>query len=145
MKTTMIAAVGMAMTSATIGLAGPAHADPNSFQSPTGNIICVMLLFAGHNTANCQIYDYTYQTPPKPPDCNASWGDNWHLDEGDPNPPYTVCHSGSNALPPIPTLDYGQTRSIGALSCTSEPDGMRCADTSTDHFFHVARESYELG
>ncbi|MGA8330641.1 MAG: hypothetical protein WB777_15260 [Mycobacterium sp.] len=39
MKTATIAAIGVAAASATIGLAGPAHADANSFQSPTGNII----------------------------------------------------------------------------------------------------------
>jgi hypothetical protein len=43
------------------------------------------------------------------------------------------------------TLDYGQTKSVGVMTCASEPSGVTCTDTSTGHFFRVSRDSYELG
>jgi hypothetical protein len=45
----------------------------------------------------------------------------------------------------MPTLDYGQMRSVGAITCASEPSGVKCTDSSTGHFFRLSRESYELG
>lgn len=147
-KKSVVSALGIAVgatAAATVGLPATAHADSDTFQTPSGNITCAMLPFNGTNRANCQIINYTYQTPPKPPDCNTQWGDNWHLDQGNANVPYTECHSGTNALPPIPTLDYGQTRTLGALICTSEPSGVRCTDNSTGHFFRLSRDSYQLG
>ncbi|MBO0863576.1 MAG: hypothetical protein J2P16_00695 [Mycobacterium sp.] len=42
-------------------------------------------------------------------------------------------------------LDYGQTRSAGAITCRSEQSAMHCTDDSTGHFFRVSQESYELG
>ena len=140
--------VAVAAAAATVGFATPAHAVDNiEFQSPSGNITCVMLFFGGKNTANCQIHDFSYQISQDcPASMGADWhqGDNWHLDEGNPNPPYTSCHNGVNTLNPT-TLDYGQTRSLGALICTSEPSGVRCTDNSTGHFFTLSRESYQLG
>jgi hypothetical protein len=47
--------------------------------------------------------------------------------------------------PPPPTLDYGQTRSVGTITCDVELSGVTCADSSTGHFFRLSRESYELG
>lgn len=45
----------------------------------------------------------------------------------------------------LQTLAYGQTRSIGAITCSSEPSGVTCTDSGTGHFFRVSRDSYELG
>jgi hypothetical protein len=43
------------------------------------------------------------------------------------------------------TLGYGQTVFAGTITCDSEPTGVKCTDTSTGHYFRLARESYELG
>jgi len=45
----------------------------------------------------------------------------------------------------VPILDYGQTRSVGTLSCDSEPSGVTCTDSSTGHFFRVSSDSLQLG
>ena len=39
----------------------------------------------------------------------------------------------------------GQTKSVGLMTCASEPSGVTCTDTSSGHFFRVSRDSYELG
>jgi hypothetical protein len=46
---------------------------------------------------------------------------------------------------PWPTLDYGQTRSLGSITCDSEPSGLTCTDTGSGHFFRLSRESYDVG
>jgi hypothetical protein len=45
----------------------------------------------------------------------------------------------------LQTLDYGQTRSVGTITCSSEPSGVACTDSSTGHFFRVSQESYDVG
>jgi hypothetical protein len=45
----------------------------------------------------------------------------------------------------FPTLGYGQTHTVGAITSDSEPPGVRCTDSSTGHFFFDSRESYQLG
>jgi hypothetical protein len=72
------------------------------------------------------------------------WGDDFKLDQG--NPPYLVCHTGGVInIPPKPTLEYGQTRSLDTITCDSEPSNMTCTDSSTGRFLRVSRESYQLG
>lgn len=73
-KKSIVSALGIAVgatAAATVGLPATARADSTTFQTPSGNITCAMLPFNGANKANCQIIHYTYQTPPKSPDCNT--------------------------------------------------------------------------
>jgi hypothetical protein len=136
----------VATAAATIALPPTAHADPDgSFQSPSGKILCVLTtaINRGAATAACQAQGHTY-TPPPAADCHlGGWGSQINLDQGDP--PRFRCVGGVLATPPMPTLDYGQSRSAGTITCTSEPSGVRCTDSSTGHFFRLSRESYDLG
>ena len=69
MKITTYALIATATAAATSGLAATAHADEiYDFLSPSGNIVCfVSTSFDGTNGAECEIRDYTYVAPPKPP------------------------------------------------------------------------------
>jgi hypothetical protein len=134
--------------------AAPAHAEifGYDFQSPTGNIACAVYnLGGGKGSATCDIGNYTFQ-PPKPP----PWGGD---SCPDPNvarfslgqtgdPPSVDCEGAwlwLHRAPGLSTLGYGQTRSVGAITCDSDPSGVTCTDTSTGHFFHVSHEVYQLG
>ncbi|WP_156764930.1 hypothetical protein [Mycobacterium sp. 1081908.1] len=55
---------------------------------------------------------------------------------------YSALGSGVGAWP---ALGFGQTRSLGTITCNSEPAGVTCTDAGTGHFFRVSRESYQLG
>jgi hypothetical protein len=56
------------------------------------------------------------------------------------------CEKYPNQLPlPSPTLGYGQTGSLGVITCTSEPFGITCTNTATGHFFRLSNESYDVG
>jgi hypothetical protein len=140
-KSTTLALIATA--AATVALAATAHACvPPSFQTPSGNISC----WIADDTASCWIVDYTYAAPAEA--CSSpGWANGFWLDGGNPaelrcstEPPGT--YSG---LRTHTTLDYGQTRSVGVMTCASAASGVTCADTSTGHFFRVSRDSYQLG
>jgi hypothetical protein len=88
---------------------------------------------------------------PKPLDCHLGWGDRFTLDQG--SAPVSHCHGDTNIaphtspgnIPGVPILDYGQTRSAGAITCESEPTGVTCTDSGTRHYIRLSREANELG
>ncbi|MCU1698520.1 MAG: hypothetical protein JWR34_4583 [Mycobacterium sp.] len=45
----------------------------------------------------------------------------------------------------VPVSGYGQTQTVDAITCASEPAAMTCADSSTGHYFRISREAYEVG
>ena len=157
MRITMMAALLIATAATALPLAAIAHADDNyqQFASPSGNIRCIL---DGQDspapTAHCQIGDYTYVAPPGSerdsvsggpcPDGSATPND-LLLEPGKPGfftCRYTALGSGAG---PWPTLDFGQTRSVGSITCDSESSGVTCTDSSTGHFFRLSRDSYQLG
>jgi hypothetical protein len=134
-----------AMGAAAVAIALPATANAGvhpSFQTPSGNIMCWM----ADDAATCRIVDYTYSAQQQ--DCPSPGGPNgFWLSQGKPasvdcsdTPPGT--YTGLRAHV---TLDYGQTKSVGVMTCASEPSGVTCTDNSTGHFFWISRDSYELG
>ncbi|MGD1278871.1 DUF6636 domain-containing protein [Mycobacterium seoulense] len=133
---------------ATIALAPPARADDGGvFLSPSGNIICSMAAGPDAKTgATCEIRDHTY-VPPEPtaPTCHLARGDRVSLFQG--SAPVLNCHGDTEfgLAAGQPTLPYGQTRTVGTVTCDSEPNGIICTDDSTGHYFRISRESLDLG
>ncbi len=123
-----------------IALPAPAFADDRPFQSPSGNIVCLL----GAVGVACDVSDYIYQVPPGPP-CSQhiAWGNRFTLQKG--QAAEMVCHGDTLRVPGEQTLGYGQTVSAGTITCSSDPSGVKCTDSSTGHYFRVARDSYDLG
>jgi hypothetical protein len=149
MAFTKLALLATATVAATIGLAGTATADDEfDFRSPTGDVLCAMAVghdlddqaHYGRGSVACQV-KHTYALPPLA-DC-ALAGREYDLDEGAPSA--LGCQGGVIVDPPPPTLGYGHTRSVGAITCDVEPSGVTCSDSSTGHFMFLSRDSYELG
>jgi hypothetical protein len=137
---TKLALIATATVAAMIALPAAAHADSQNFQSPSGNIACTL----DTGGAACDISEYTYQPPP-PPECakHISWGSRFTLVPGKPGA--IVCHGDTLRLPGEQTLNYGQTISVGSITCASDPSGMKCTDNSSGHYFQVSKDSYSLG
>ena len=146
MKIKMIAALSIATAATALPLAATAHADPPfyDFQSPSGNIHCELTVnYKNTPYANCAAHDSAYagQLCQQP---------------GLVIPQFMVGRPGSPAEMPgcvgtnggwpaaLPTLDYGQTRSVDTITCDSETAGVTCTDSSTGHFFRVSSESLSL-
>ncbi|OBA76304.1 hypothetical protein A5641_22395 [Mycobacterium sp. 1554424.7] len=150
------AAVGIAAAAALFFGAASAHADDNyqQFASASGNIRCIL---NGQDAplpiAVCQIGDHSYAVPPGvgrdknggpcPP--GSDLGRDFRLDQG--QAAYVTCTYSAlgSGFGEWPTLGFGQTRSLGTITCSSEPAGVTCTDAGTGHFFRVSRESYQLG
>ncbi len=162
MTITTLAVIASSTLTATITLPATAHAEFNHlrFQSPSGDILCVILrnhdtddpASYGKGEGTCQVQDPTYAVPPRQyvsadgqlSTCYlARWGSQFSLPQG--IPPHLDCVGGVLQWPPLPTLEYGQTMSLGAITCASEPSTMTCTDTSSGRFFRVSRDSYQLG
>jgi hypothetical protein len=134
----------IAAVTAAVALPAPARAEYASFQSPSGNIYCLLgTENNGTNRADCQVQQHTYPVP-SPQGCHlGGWGSQFSLKQG--SPVELVCQGGVLTSPPMPTLGYGETRSIGTITCKSDPAAMTCTDDSTGHFFRVSRDSYQIG
>jgi hypothetical protein len=153
---TALALIATAAAAATLGLAAPAHAYSTFFQflAPSGNIGCDMEDdHVGAVRVVCKIHDHTWAALPSEycqqasvPGATGGPGSDLQLGQGQPPcvGPHTIQIFLSGPYAPA-TLDYGQTRSIGTITCESEPSGVTCTDSSTGHFFRVSRDSYELG
>jgi hypothetical protein len=159
MKITLIAAAALSIATAVTALpaAATAHADDTSytFLSPSGNIGCEMADDAGGQLfAVCKTQDRTWAAPPSE-NCQqaevpgATGGPGTALQLGQGKTPCVGFSMNQFFFPPDPlanhpTLGYGQTHSIGSITCDSEPSGVTCTDASTGHFFRVASDSYQL-
>jgi len=144
MEAKMIAAVSTVAAVTAVGPAAIVHAvSLYQFQSPSGNITCVMSALRGiAPQASCGIVDRTWVIPPRPTVCMGAWGDQINLSQG--SSPALVCHTDTTRGSGLPTLQYGETRSVASLTCESEPAGITCTDSSTGHLFRISRDSYEL-
>lgn len=140
----MIAAVSVAAAITAVGPAAIAQADPfYQFQSPSGDVTCVMAAFQGEEPlASCGVTDPTYVMPPRPQSCEGSFGDQIDMVQG--SSPAMVCHTDTTRGMGLPTLQIGETRSLASLTCKGEPAAIICTDSSTGDFFRISREAYNL-
>jgi hypothetical protein len=142
MKITMLTVAATSVTSAAtlimIALPATAHAESKNFQSPSGNIAC----YLDSAIVECDISEHTYQPPPRPPECQGVYGNRVTMTPG--KPAAMTCHGDTTRVQGEPTLNYGQTISVGTFTCASEAAGIKCTDTS-GHYFRLSKESVDLG
>jgi len=148
-KAAVLALIATAGAAATLGLAAPAYADSYYyFQSPSGNIACEMIgADDGTASAVCKLKDHTWAAPTAAGgDCEYA-GDNLKLVQ-DHEPCLGVWPSQIFLLQDnggLQTLSYGQSHTVGTITCGTAPSGVTCTDTGTGHFFRVSTDSYDLG
>jgi hypothetical protein len=139
-KVTMLVLLVPLTIGVAVALPATAFADERPFQSPSGNIVCML----GADGVACDVSDHTYQVPPGPP-CSQhlSWGDRFSLQPG--QTAQMECHGDTLRAPGEQTLGYGQTISARTLTCASDQAGVKCTDSGSGHYFRVSRDSYNLG
>ncbi|MFN8033713.1 MAG: DUF6636 domain-containing protein [Mycobacterium sp.] len=128
---------------ATLG-AATAHADiVGDFKSPTGDVYCQMALNNGTASVACE-GGGPYTGPA--PDCpHGNWGDRFYLTQG--AVPIVACHTDTirSNQAQAPVLFFGQTQSVGDITCDSELSGITCTDGSTGRFFSMSAAANTLG
>ncbi len=110
----------------------------SSFQSPTGNIGCVI---ASGNT-RCDIAEHTFNLPPRPSSCNLDWGQG--LTFSGNSSARIVCAGDTAMNPAAATLGYGEVTRVGPVLCQSTQEGMSCANSASGHGFFLSRERYQI-
>ncbi|OBF42208.1 hypothetical protein A5724_00280 [Mycobacterium sp. ACS1612] len=156
MKTKLLAALSIAAAAALPAAAvanacgGGGDIPPSAeFVTPSGNIVCD--IYGNGSGASCEVREHVWAVPastrgPEGRACDFTFGGlQFYVSGG--NSGSLGCYEGVSALhrDGLKTLDYGQTQSLGRITCASEQSGVTCTDTATGHFFQVSREDYELG
>jgi hypothetical protein len=119
----------------------PSASDTESFvwQLPSGNIACKVGPSSGAGYAICDVVDHTFS-----PSCPPGSGARVAMQQGQP-PTFVGCRSDTYATGQHVGMMYGFSWRSGAITCDSETSGVTCTDASTHHFFHLAREDYQIG
>ncbi len=122
-------------------LASPAMAqDIEYFQSPSGNIFCA-IMSGDYAEARCDMRELMQSFRDPPADCDLEWGDSFAV--GEQGPGALVCHGDTVMMPDAPVLEYGQSLSLGAFTCTSEQSGVTCTN-GQDHGFTLSRARQDV-
>jgi hypothetical protein len=112
---------------------GEAGQSFTGFQSPSGNIGCVI----GPSGARCDIRSRDWRPPPKPASCQLDWGHG--LVVGRRGRGRFVC-AGDTTLGQGRRLAYGKAIRRGRFRCVSRRSGMRCVNRRNAHGFVLSRE-----
>ena len=109
------------------------------FQSPSGNIGCVI----GGGLARCDILEHDWTPPPKPASCiDGDYGNGVEVIGGHPGQ-YT-CAGDTVFSPNNPVLGYGEKITKNRFRCKSKTSGMRCVNRKLKHGFFLSRDRVRL-
>jgi hypothetical protein len=111
----------------------------SAFQSPTGNIACVMT----QRFARCDIAERDWSPPPHPSSCpdQVDYGQGIQLPAN--GAADFVCAGDTTLNPQAPNLAYGGSSRVGAIICTSTESGITCQNESGGGFT-ISRQSFDL-
>ncbi|MEO1638410.1 MAG: DUF6636 domain-containing protein [Pseudomonadota bacterium] len=114
-------------------LAGPATAEVQHFQSPSGNIRCMVSDQIG-DVVRCDLGVDEQSYTDRPATCDGDWGTSFGvLAQG---PGFLNCVTNRLAGgEEHPVLPYGGTLEVSGITCRSEPTGMTCTNAEGGGFF----------
>ncbi len=145
----LAAAAALSLTGLTAPLAvaqapaAPAAPDAPSmqlkfFQTPSGNIRCVMYKSGGWGM-RCDIYDHYWTAPPQPSCTEGDYGSSVGMKRK--KKARFICVS--DAIDPGVVVPYGSSITYGPFMCRSRSKGLRCWNEG-GHGWFLSRESYQL-
>lgn len=113
--------------------AGPVAADQVHFQSPSGNIRCVVADTIGEFVrCDLGVDEQTYTNAPAT--CEGDWGTSFGLLASGPG--FVNCVTGDiNGPVEQPVLAYGDELQLSRITCRSEPTGITCTNADGGGFF----------
>ena len=112
--------------------ASPAVAETVQFQSPSGNIHCMMSDEPWMDGARCDILSVsTLSYASRPSWCDLDWGQAFYVPNfGGAEPSCAGDTVAGNGF----VLQYGQSYTVGNVTCFSDESGMLCRNGSGDGF-----------
>jgi len=109
-----------------------------SFQSPSGNIGCVMI----DGYARCDAAKHAWAAP-RPADCPPQSDAGQGLEVDASGAAGVVCAGDTTLSTSAPVLEYGTASESGGTVCVSRKAGTTCTNAA-GHGFTVSAESYRL-
>jgi hypothetical protein len=132
-------AISLVIGAAALAVLAPsASAKLKFFQTPSGNIGCLM----GAGAVRCDIREHSWTPPPKPPSCDVDWG--FGVQVGRQDPGSYVCAGDTVFDPGAAVLQYGERAVKNRYRCTSKQKGVRCVNTKSRHGFFLSRDDVRL-
>ena len=116
-----------------------ASADPEQWNSPTGNIRCGS--FSRQNL-RCDMTELGNPRAPRPKSCEFDYGHSFGI-HGNGRRGYRMCVSDAIAGPDAPTLPYGTVWKRNGFRCTIKRSGVRCTNRR-GHGFSLRRGRQRL-
>lgn len=107
-----------------------------TFQSPTGNIHCLMDAEGAFAYVRCDLRELVPSHTRAPADCDLDWGSAFAVE--DQGKGYLAYVGDTVQDRRNPVLPYGEAISWGGISCVSARTGVTCTDAD-GHGFSVAR------
>lgn len=110
----------------------------SSFQSPSGNIGCVLL----GGTARCDIAKRSWKPPARPPGCpdEVDFGQGLQVGREDESGSF-VCAGDTAMNPEAAKLAYGTDDRFGGFLCDSSSSGITCMNAG-GHGFFISIQAY---
>lgn len=112
------------------------------FQSPSGNIGCVIATTKSEGSARCDIAKRSWKPPPAPASCKG-------LDYGQGlivlnKHKGTYTCAGDTVLHTGPKKTVGTVIKLGGFRCTVRRGSVSCVRTATQHGFTISKKSASL-
>ena len=114
----------------------PASAAEHTFATPTGNITCRL----HRRYASCDVAQYSWSlTSADTASCGETALAGLSLADGAVS---FDCRTDVLVPDPQRVLGYGQSVTVGRITCSSASSGTTCRDRRNGHGFFVSRQSY---
>jgi hypothetical protein len=127
-------------TGTTTGAAPTRIVHLEAFQSPTGNIGCMLI----GGVARCDIVHRTWVLPPRPASCPQIVDFGQGLEVGAGGTGRFVCAGDTARDPASAKLPYGTGAQVGDFLCVSRSTGMTCTNRVSGHGFTLSMQQYRL-
>ena len=115
-----------------IGWGGLAQAEVQHFQSPSGNIQCVIAEIEG-DFVRCDLGVDRQSFTDRPANCDGNWGRSFGVTETGPG--FLNCVTQAIDAPNEPVvLPYGVALELEMITCRSETTGMTCTNAEGGGF-----------
>lgn len=112
----------------------------SDFQSPTGNIGCMLI----GGVARCDIVRRGWSPPRRPASCPDIVDFGQGLEVGTSGEGRFVCAGDTARDPSAAKLPYGTASSYGPFTCVSRATGMTCTDRASGHGFQISIQGYRI-
>ena len=120
-----------------LALPDPAGADVWTFETPSGNIQCLVGEEPEASDLTCTIIDRTGPPArPLPADCMSNWGHTFFM--RNTGPVEMICEELQRHRDGFDRAEYGVTGRFGGFTCQSEKTGLTCRNQD-GHGFSLSR------